>query len=74
MEQTHNEIMRAIGRIEGKIDGILEQATKTHSRVDKLELDVNALQSFRDNLKGKMVVVASVASIVVSFVVKKLLP
>lgn len=70
--EIHNELMRAIGRIEGKIDGILEQATKTNGRVTRLEDEVNTLQAFKDNLNGKITIIAGAISIVVAFVVKKL--
>lgn len=43
-QQVHNEIMRSLGRIEGKIEGILEQATKTNGRVTKLEENVTSLK------------------------------
>lgn len=70
--EIHNELMRAIGRIEGKIDGILEQATKTNGRVTRLEGEINTLQAFKDNLTGKITIIAGAISIVVAFVVKKL--
>lgn len=34
---THNEILRSLGRIEGRVESILEQATKTNGRVTTLE-------------------------------------
>ena len=70
--EIHNELMRAIGRIEGKIDGILEQATKTNGRVTKLESQISTLTSFKDNLNGKITIIAGVVSIVVGFILKKL--
>lgn len=44
VEDTHNEILRSLGRIEGKVEGILEQATKTNGRVTKLEEGVTTLK------------------------------
>lgn len=43
-KEGHGEILRSLGRIEGKIEGILEQATKTNGRVTRLEESVTTLK------------------------------
>lgn len=44
VEETHNEILRSLGRIEGRVESILEQATKTNGRVTKLEEGLTTLK------------------------------
>lgn len=58
---THDDIMRSLGRLEGKIDGILEQATKTNGRVTKLEADVTALKVTEGVTTTKLSIIGIVA-------------
>jgi dihydrodipicolinate synthase/N-acetylneuraminate lyase len=60
--QIHNEIMRAMGRIEGKIDGILHEALRSEQRLLALEERVGIHQTFIDTWKGKMAIIASIIS------------
>jgi hypothetical protein len=60
--QIHNEIMRAMGRIEGKIDGILHEALRSEQRLLVLEERVGIHQTFIDTWKGKMAIIASIIS------------
>jgi hypothetical protein len=60
--QIHNEIMRAMGRIEGKIDGILHEAIRAEQRILALEERVGIHQTFIDTWKGKMAIIASIIS------------
>lgn len=46
--------MRAVGRIEGGIDGINKRLDFVNGRLNKSEDNINDLQSFNDNLKGKI--------------------
>jgi len=52
MNDQLNEINRIIGRIEGKIDGILGHLEKINGRLDKQEENIDGLETFRDEIKG----------------------
>lgn len=62
----HDEIMRAIGRLEGKVDGILIEAQKTNGRVTRLEDANRTHQSFIDNIKGKITIFGAVAGAIIT--------
>lgn len=71
--ETHSEIMRALGRLEGKVDGILEQATKTNGRVTKLEQDTGEIKQWKSNLMGKFSVITLVLSSISAYLTKRFL-
>ena len=59
-DMTIGEVMRSLGRLEisqreqtAKLDNIDKQTTKTNSRVDRLETDVNSLKRDRDPRTGR---------------------
>lgn len=58
--ESHNEIMRAIGRIEGGIQGINQRLDVVNGRLNKHSDKINELEKFSDQLTGKMTIVAAV--------------
>lgn len=44
VEDTHNEILRSLGRLEGKLDSVVDQTTRTNGRVTKLEEGMTTLR------------------------------
>lgn len=52
-EQEHNSLERSIGRIEGKIDGILERLDIINGRIGDGEKRLGKLEQFKGLLEGK---------------------
>lgn len=69
IEDTHNEILRSLGRLEGKVDGILEQATKTNGRVNKLEEVTTTLKVQNGVTSTKMGIIGAVAGTIMAGIV-----
>lgn len=67
--QIHNELMRAIGRIEGKIDGFLNDIKKIEDKLESIESIIGVHQTFIDTWKGKLGVVAAIVSAVIAIIV-----
>jgi len=51
--QTIKEIYRAVGNLDGKVDGINNRLDKVNDNIAKNVKDIDALQTYRDTLKGK---------------------
>lgn len=51
-ELLHNEIMRAIGNLEGKIDGINQRLDVSNGRLSKHDEKIQSLEISRGELKG----------------------
>lgn len=47
------ELARAVGRVEGKVDSLLEHAEKINGRLGKAEAAIDALQTLRDTASGQ---------------------
>lgn len=67
-ENILNRISQDIGRLEGKVDGINKRLDISNGRIAKNEEKINALESFKDNLQGRIVVVVAIVGLVVSFI------
>lgn len=63
MSASHDDVMRSIGRIEGKIDSILDQATKTNGRVTRLEESVTTLKVSDGVTNTKMTLIGSLSGV-----------
>lgn len=60
--------MRSLGRLEGKIDSIFDQATKTNGRVTHLEEDVTTLKVSSGITSTKMGVIGAAAGLLGAWV------
>ena len=63
MEETHNEIMRSLGHIEGGIEGIIDRLDKINGRLDKHDDKLDKHSNFINNWKGKLVIIAFIVSV-----------
>ena len=61
-----NNIERTLGILLGKIDGINQRLDTSNGRIGKLEDQENCIKSEIDQIKGKSVILGSVAAVVVS--------
>lgn len=66
MEKDLNIICEKIGILIGKVDGINQRLDIANGRTTKLEDRTNCLESEVDNMKGKSIVLGSIAGIIVS--------
>ncbi len=66
--REQNEIMRAIGRIEGTMSQLLDEQKEVNMRIKDLSKVVDFHQSFIDNWKGKIIVLGSIIGFVSSLV------
>lgn len=69
MEQTHNEILRSLGRLEGKVDGISESISSIDSRTSKLEESVTGLKVSNGITTTKVSILGAIAGAAGSFLV-----
>lgn len=70
--QTHLEIMRSLGRIEGTLNGVLEQATKTNGRVTSLEKSVTEIKVTDGITATKMSIIGVVSGALGGFILSLL--
>jgi len=75
MTQTrHDEILYKLGKIEGKLDGILDEAKKTNGRVTKLEEKASLLlvSDGKQNVKLGFIgtVAGSISGLLFNFLMK----
>lgn len=60
----HSDIMLLLGRLDGKLDGLIERQIQANGRTSKLEDRVDNLESTRDQQKGGLKVSGVVAGAV----------
>ena len=68
-EQTHNEIMRALGHIEGGVEGIIERLDKINGRLDKHDDKIVEHSDFIGTWKGKFAIIAIIVSVGITLVI-----
>lgn len=61
-------IQRTLGRIEGKLDGAKEDIDEIRKSIETSGLKIGALESFRDNLLGRMSIVGAIAGVLGAFI------
>jgi hypothetical protein len=67
-EQTTEQIMLMLGRMEGKIESIIEHSRRNDDRFDVLEDEIKSLNSYKDNTAGQARVWGVVAGLISGFV------
>lgn len=65
-DNQHNQIMRAIGQLEGKIDGIIERLEKINGTISKQGESITSLQNWRSGIVAVIAFLAFVIPLVVS--------
>lgn len=66
--QPHDKIMYSLGKLESKVDLILDQATKTNGRVTILEKDLSEIKVNQGVTKTKLGIIGAVAGGLMSWV------
>jgi len=67
MEQPSDNIMQALGRLEGKVDAMFQQQLRSQSDVDELDDRLRVLEHSRGLLFGGCTVLAALASYLVTY-------
>lgn len=62
-----DEILLALGRLEGKVDALFQQQLRSQQDVDELDQRLRALEHSRGFLVGSCAVLATLASYLVSY-------
>jgi archaellum component FlaC len=70
--QVHADIMRSLGRIEGTVQGILDQATKTNDRVNGLEKAVTEMKVTDGITATKLSLIGALSGAVGGFILSLL--
>ena len=63
---TH--ISEELGEIKGAVKGINRRLDITNGNIGKNQDKINQLETFRDNLTGKIVILVAIVGMIVSFV------
>lgn len=69
-EIDHSEIMRAIGRLEGKVDGMNDSIASFKVDIKEMRGIVDSHQSFIDNWKGRIIAVSVLAGFGSTFLIQ----
>lgn len=72
MTDKQDGVQRALGRIEGKIDGIVSHIEKVDTLLKTHDDKINLLETFRDNLTGKISILGAIAGII-GFLITKVI-
>jgi len=67
-ENELNNLERSIGRIEGKIDGILEHLRKINGSIEKHDCRIDTIEQEISRHKGIVAGISAVVSIIVSVI------
>lgn len=67
MEQPTDNIMQALGRLEGKVDALFQQQMRAQQDVDDLDSRLRVLEHSRGLLFGGCTALAALASYIVSY-------
>lgn len=68
--ETLMEVNRALGRLEGKLDALLQQSASDRSDTDKLRARVSKLENWRTYLMGAWAATILIVGFVVRLVIK----
>lgn len=75
-ENEHSQIMRALGNLEGKIDGINQRLDVVNGRLNSHAKSIEGLKLFQNTVQTRTGIIATilgtVASLLVSVFIKKL--
>jgi hypothetical protein len=66
MTTNEQDISRALGRLEGKMDSLLRQFADVGETLQRHDGRIGTLENWRSTVKGSVVVMASIASVVAS--------
>lgn len=65
---NHNEIMRVLGNLEGKVDGINDRLNRVNGRLDKHDDAIGSLEALSNQGIGKQMVIGGVSGAVLGLI------
>lgn len=68
-DNQHNEIMLALGRLEGGVEAIVERLNKVNGRLDRHEEEIDVIEKKMAFAKGKASVSTIICSSIISIIV-----
>lgn len=72
MTDKQDGVQRALGRIEGKLDSVIARIDKVDATIITHDDKINLLETFRDNLTGKISILGAIAGII-GFLITKVI-
>jgi hypothetical protein len=66
MPTNEQDISRALGRLEGKVDSLLRQFADVGETLQRHDGRLSLLENWRSTVKGSVIVMASLASVIAS--------
>jgi hypothetical protein len=64
MAQSEYNVQRSLGRIESKVDAINQRLDSMNGSIKDHATQINNLESFRDNLQGRMTILGTIAGFI----------
>ena len=68
MENLLVEIAKDVGEIKGEVKGINKRLDITNGSVAKDKDRINKLETFKDNLSGKIIIIVAIIGLIVSVI------
>lgn len=65
----HNEINLGIGRLEGKVDGIISRLDRINSHIENQETDIKDINRWRNRLIGKISILSGLIGAIVAGII-----
>jgi len=69
MEELHNDIMRGIGRLEGKMESVCDRLDRQNGTLEKHEKMINENTNWRNNMVGRISIIVTIIGAVVALAV-----
>lgn len=63
---TTNEIFRAVGKLEGELEGILNQLNQINSKMTSYSQRLNTLEEHQAEIRGKSAIIGGIAGAILS--------
>ena len=66
---NHNQIMLTLGKLDGKLDGVLDRLDISNGRIEKNEDRLSRVEAWQNNMKGRVTIISTGVGILVTFIV-----
>ena len=67
-KQTINDVIRGLGRVEGKVDGVISRLDRMNGTLDSHDKRININESKTDIITGKATVIGAITGAVFGFI------